>query len=275
MLEHNLMIGYPHGGMVHEPFMRSLLEFQYRDEHDRGVLHSVSGAMGPSITDNRNRLCRRFLSLKETKWLLLVDTDIVFAPEQIYKLLDHRAPIVTGLYFGRPGDNQQLMPLWYERTAEDDDFNVRIVKHVAPELQKIEACGMGFCLVRRDVLEAFPEGDDWRWFSRDVYQSQGKRIHVSEDLSFCLRARKLGFEVYGDGTLTLAHIKATALTLDKFLSENGAAVRVRQPAGQDTEPARSTGMVQLNHLGHRPEQQPGHHLGPQLVAAAVRDGTVR
>src|SRR6185437_13507150 len=232
MLDHDLMIGYPHAGTVHEPFMRSLLEFQYYDERDRGVLHSACGAMGPSITDNRNRICRRFLSCPDARWLLFVDTDICFAPDQVYRLLDHKLKMVTGLYFGRPGNNDKLMPLWYEHVSEQDGFEVRIVAQVAPRLQKIHACGMGFCLIHRDVLEAFPDDDDWRWFGRDVYMSEGKRIHISEDLTFCMRAQKLGFEVYGDGTITLPHIKATALTLDKFLSENGIADGLREPARQ-------------------------------------------
>jgi len=272
----DLMIGYPHAGMVHEPFMRSLLEFQFHDVRDRGVLHSACGAMGPSITDNRNRICRRVLSCPEVQWLLFVDTDICFKPEQVYRLLDHQQKIVTGLYFGRPGTNEKLVPLWYECDNRIDDFNVRIVEHVAPELKPIEACGMGFCLIHRSVLEAFPnENDDWRWFSRDVYSSQGKHIHISEDLSFCLRARQLGFEVYGDGTLALPHIKATALTLDKFLDENGITTGVREPARQNSVSAGGPGVAQPDDVGHRPAEQPRRNLGPQLIAAAVRNGTVR
>jgi len=224
----NLVIGYAHGGMVHEYFMRCMLEFQFYDQQHRKLLHSSIGAMGPEITDNRNRICTKFLSLPPSvEWLLMADTDIVFKAEWVYRLIDHKRDIMSGLYFGRPGTNGDLAPIWYERIPHSGDFDeVRIVSVITAETpQRLEACGMGFCLIHRKVLEAFPTEPDpfWRWFGRDLYQTNGVPTRISEDLTFCYRARKLGFEVYGDATVRLAHLKMTALDWDFFVRENGAA----------------------------------------------------
>src|SRR6185312_5634096 len=81
------IIGYVHGGMVHEPFMKSILNCAWYDGRERKMLHSVVSHQGLYVDDNRNALVRLFLS-QNAEWLLMVDTDIVFPANGPYMLLD-------------------------------------------------------------------------------------------------------------------------------------------------------------------------------------------
>src|SRR5437660_269574 len=97
-----LAIGYIHNGTVNHAFMQSVLNFTLHDRGDRKLLHEVFSAQGPYIFQNRNRIVEFFLDKTKADYLLSIDNDIQFKPDQPYQLLnyaDDEHQIVAGLYY--------------------------------------------------------------------------------------------------------------------------------------------------------------------------------
>lgn len=177
------------------------------------------------LDDKRNELVRDFLK-SPADYLLSIDTDIEFAPEQVYQLVDEAVnndrQILSGLYFSflDPKSSWPL-PVWFSEI--DDNGSCKTFGSFKPGevVVPLAAAGMGFCLIRRDVFEKFltiPEyaDDDWTWYGRDRYKWKGMPKHHGEDICFCARAGKLGIQTWGHKGIAVRHWKKIPVDLHVF-----------------------------------------------------------
>lgn len=226
-----IAIGYIHGGTVDQPFVESLHRFLTFDSMSRRLTLGVGHVKGPYLDDNRNELTRDFLTIPNADYFLSLDTDIEFEPHGVYDLLDdmvkHDRAIESGMYFGVL--TQLLRPVWFIDGATEGSVKTIgqfSIGHVLP----LAACGMGCCLIRRDVFEkiyAVPEyaNDGWPWFCRESIIVDGKPAHEGEDIGFCLRAKKVGFQTWGNTNVQARHWKKYPLDLNMFRLYYDDAVR--------------------------------------------------
>jgi hypothetical protein len=218
-MDQTLVIAYPHNGMVHQPFMKSLMAFREYDLVHRRILRGIEDEWGLYPAGNRNVICTRFLNT-DPQWLLFIDTDHAFEPETVYQLLDDAdaidRPIMSALYFGVLQGN--VAPMWWDK---NEGGEYQTMTTITAGLQPIDAAGMGFCLIQRRVLETMrakgDPNDSWTWFGHDLGKLQGKAVRMGEDFTFFDRARALGFQAWGDGRLVITHMKGMALGLDMVL----------------------------------------------------------
>jgi hypothetical protein len=258
---HEIMIGYCSGDRVHPAFLQSLADWGIWDAYNRKTLHSITHAKGPSITDNRNRIVEKFLVAKTESgyfadWLLFIDSDIKFKVSDPYTLLEYATKlgdsgrIMSGLYFGRPGSSGKIVPVWYE-FGEDNNKDFYMINSMnGKPCQKIDGCGMGFCLVHRSIFEAFPDQNDpWRWFGRDLQKMNGVWTRVSEDLTFCYRAGKngLGFDIWGNRAVALDHIKEGEENLARYINETGIKPVV-QSSTENSKSNNNKPLVEFNRI---------------------------
>ena len=65
----------------------------------------IRGNSGANVSKARNEIARRFLDESEDEWLLMVDTDLLFATDFILGLLEaadpEERPVISGLYFAQ------------------------------------------------------------------------------------------------------------------------------------------------------------------------------
>jgi len=139
-------------------------------------------------------------------YVLFIDSDMVFMPNLLEKLLEADKDIVTGLAFMRkPPYYPCIYSVVNSGSAEDGGTEIL---HDFPEgeLIQIAGCGMACCLIKRKVFE-------------DVYnQSAGfhPNRYLGEDLAYCLRARALGHEVWCDTSVRVGHIGTTIITENDY-----------------------------------------------------------
>jgi len=234
-----IVMAYAHAFKGDIAFMESLLQLQKFDMRGENLIEGFCGVGGHFTTTNRNGVVEHFLK-RESKpqWLVFLDTDIVFAnPEIIYGLYEDadpvERPIVSGLYFTYVATI--FTACWFKRKSEEFG-EYRSLEQLEPSLQELDAIGMGCAIIHRSVFEkmaeAYPrEKDPWQWFGHDLVQtSSGLPDRLGEDMSFCRRARELGFRIWGDGRLGFGHIKAR--------EENVSTIMERVNAGQFVETAR-------------------------------------
>lgn len=136
--------------------------------------------------------------------LLFLDSDICFPLEGFDRLLNHSTDICSGLYWDRHGSGEpiaykKVLPsTWYRK-----DPVVERIDTIENYMQ-VDGVGLGFCLIRYNVLEAFA-GD-----KHNPFEPFG---NLGEDFSFLYRCRKKGFKIMLDTSFELKHLGEYAYTI--------------------------------------------------------------
>jgi hypothetical protein len=129
--------------------------------------------------------------------LFFLDSDIEFTTEAFKRLLSHKKPIVAGLYWQRSSPS---LPVAYKKVRPKTLFrDTPVAEHITDiePFMEVEGAGLGFCLIRHEVLKAVSKDCD------NPFQPFG---NMGEDFSFFYRCRKKGYKVYLDTTLKLKHL---------------------------------------------------------------------
>lgn len=217
-----LCLGLPVYGGYHANFIPGLLDLVRRPPCNLRIAPVVGDSL---VSRARNRIAANFLKTDCTH-LLFLDTDLIFSPEHVARLISHKIPFVCGMY---PKKQEKLA--WVCNTRAD--FPPR-----DPEtgLQRILYGGTGCMLIAREVFEAiiekFPElaydpdqGEDemplYDFFKVGVHLSQetGKKRYLSEDWYFCQLALEAGYECFADTNVILKHCGDAIYPLSSSISQ--------------------------------------------------------
>jgi hypothetical protein len=217
----SVMISYVTNGNVKEKTMVSLVRTLAFDRAKLKLVVDIGSQTGLYIADNRDRTVENFLiHPKKPKWFMSIDTDIVWDPEQLYVLLEAAAqgdyPVLGGMYFTFIAEGT-VHPVWKERVGE---AFAPVTGTFAAGVSQVDVLGMGFTVIRRDVLEKMGEEykhDRWRWFGHDPIHYEGRNQPMGEDVTFCERVRAIGFNTYGHAGVRVGHLKEILLD-DKFFA---------------------------------------------------------
>lgn len=148
------------------------------------------------------------------EWLLMVDTDHVFAPDMLIRLLalreKYKAPVISAIYQYKHPPHGPVAGLW---TGD---------KSLAPltdwdreqEVLEVGAVGAGALLVDRKVY-----GKIQRELGEAPFSiTEG----LSEDYSFCRRCRELKIPVYLATNVQCHHTIRTVLDLEDYTPPPGS-----------------------------------------------------
>ena len=168
----------------------------------------ILGCGGAART--RNIMAYRFLKGEKAPYLIFVDRDIVFKPEDIGKLLDslkNGYDLVAGCYAIH--DAMFLASSGLGEEERQLDGTIKEVRYLAT----------GFMGITRNLLEKMieglklplmHEGDETKtypFFEEKWYDDPDiGHIWMSEDYDFCYKARKVGIDSYLDTSIRLGHI---------------------------------------------------------------------
>lgn len=207
MSTNGVMIAWCHPGTVTGGFCDSIAGLLM---HTRP--HSVAGLQtGPRLAEARNQVVDAFAKA-DAEWLWFVDTDMVFTPDTLERLLATAevtgARIVGGLCHTSKG-----RPVMF-RLLNDDLESERIDSWPEGEVVEVDATGTGCLLIHRSVFaemkERFgtlPSGAEnpYPWFVEGMVSAKGQTF--GEDTAFCVRARSLGHHIVVDTAIRIGHIK--------------------------------------------------------------------
>ena len=194
------MIGIPAGEQARwSEFMRSLLLLK------RPQGSQISFVYGAYIEAGRNELVKQTLA-SDAQWLFMVDDDHVFERQLLMNLLDRDVDVVGALSLPRK-------PPYFVCAFEESNSVTGISRGIGVhelrfEMQKVAAVGTGAILIRRHVLEAIEPP----WFDTVRDETGGL---VSEDVTFCEKAREAGFGVWLDATQSIGHLTGVAVYLEQ------------------------------------------------------------
>lgn len=240
-----LTVGLPVYGGYHAHFVPALLNLAL----EKPCHLKIKPAVGDSLVCRaRNRIAKAFLEDPKATHLLFIDTDLIFSPEHVARLISHDLPLVCGCYPKKqPGLD------WVLNTLPGEE------RDPATGLQRVRYAGTGFMLIRRDVFEAidriFPEiryqpddGEPEEGVYRDFFRvgpcvAGGRRRYLSEDWYFCEMAQQAGIPTFVDTNVVLKHCGDAIYPLQMPVSEPVASeppekAESEEPGRKKAAPAR-------------------------------------
>jgi hypothetical protein len=156
--------------------------------------------------------------------MVWIDSDIVFTPEDIFKLLESPHDFTSGLYMMENGTEFPVVETW-----DDDLFlangsykfmdvqRYKELKEAGQQYIKCAYTGLGMTVIKRGVLEKIK----YPWFYRPKYEiittdkETGKEKVVtdmmSEDVALCRNLVDVGVDLYCDVTIRVGHEKNLVL----------------------------------------------------------------
>ncbi|MBD3375958.1 hypothetical protein GF406_13060 [candidate division KSB1 bacterium] len=139
-------------------------------------------------------------------YIMWIDSDILFTPEQLQRLLSHDKDIVSGIYLMEGGHAYATVKEWdeeYFKTHGCFRFLTPGDMKNSSELIEVAYTGMGFMLVKKGVFESM----EYPWF-RPIEKKIGDAVDFTmEDVGFCLRAKEKGFKIFIDAGVKVGHQK--------------------------------------------------------------------
>jgi GT2 family glycosyltransferase len=159
--------------------------------------------------------------VNKTDYVLWLDSDMVFDSDLLLRLWEHREKgIISGLYFRRrPPYNPVLYKELKTRNVPTDPESIEYDDY--PEDQVFEAAGIGFggVLVKTNILAEVI----------NKYGTAFEPLHsFGEDLSFCIRAKELGYPSFCHSGIQLGHRSNLTVTEATFKAFNQARHELRK-----------------------------------------------
>ena len=210
----SLLVAMPcYGGMVSDKTAKGLFNLG-KELRTAGIDHGLLTMANESlVTKARSRIANFFMNNTEYEYVLFIDADIGFTPEDVFKLLTSNKDIVCGAY------PMKGIPLRY-------NYNISKPEVLEGDLVKIENIGFGFALIHRKVFESISNkyGEELKYFpatNNTTYPPTEKEYHNSyhyflelkkdmsylpEDFSFFERAKTVGYETWLNTNIRLAHV---------------------------------------------------------------------
>lgn len=229
--EGSVVYGYLRPTMVHGDFQESLLDMiQYDREHYRLIRGRLGYRSSANLATGRNMIVQHFLEQTDAPWLFMLDTDMVFLPDTLDRLLEHadaeKAPIVGALCFGFDGDGDvqpTLFGLEPDPEAPEDPSRLMVTRYhdwTPGAMYQVAGTGAAALLMHRSALERIRDAkysQAYPWFQE--LEHNGKA--VGEDLGFCFRAVQSGLPIYVNTAVQVGHMKERVLTADTFYLSRG------------------------------------------------------
>lgn len=146
-------------------------------------------------------------------YLMFLDSDMVFTPGLIPRLLDARKDIVSGLAFMR---KPPYLPCVYKkmRIGEAGEKQEELLTDFKAGLVQVEGFGLACCLMKVDALKKLKSRNTNLFWPVVGY---------GEDLSFCIKARKEKLELWCDTNAKVGHIGQTVITQAEYDAWNEVA----------------------------------------------------
>lgn len=203
-----LFIGLPIYAQVPTFFMQCLMYYQSHEPVET-VIHITQG---DGVARSRNCLTAEFLR-SDCTHLLFIDSDLIFSPDHVARVLSHRKDVVGGFYPKKQDGKLEWVINTLPAPMPPPDAN---------GLQELKYIGTGFMCIARGVFEklinAHPEiefTEDYGrrttahdFWSMGVYRDRenGEGRYLSEDWYFCQRWLDLGGKIYGDTGVAIKHV---------------------------------------------------------------------
>lgn len=142
--------------------------------------------------------------------MMWIDSDIVFKPEDFFRILESPHDVTAGLYMMEDMTHMAAVKEWNQDFfAKNGSFKFLRPDDIvgAPEYMEVAYAGMGWMLIRKGAVEDIK----YPWF-RSELNTIGELVDLcSEDVSFCNALKAAGHPIHIDTKLRVGHQKKMIL----------------------------------------------------------------
>ena len=173
--------GLPTNRLIKPKTAQSLLRMVAHSKYDYKFFVSTRGY---NTAENGNYISAQAVNAK-CDYLLRVDDDMIYEPDTIDRLLEHKKDIIGGMYYTK-----------YEVQAP-------VIEYVGEKKEGLFECGAlggGLMLIKCDVFKKISQP----WYGY-IWNDNGS-IKESNDYFFCHKAREKGIKVWCDSNITARHM---------------------------------------------------------------------
>jgi glycosyltransferase involved in cell wall biosynthesis len=215
--EDSVCLSYIHPADVSSYFMESVVELL---DYDKKVVERISLTSGPRIASARNTVVREFLANRRSEWLVMVDADMVFAPDAIEQLVagarEKNVGIVGALCYGCTATGV-MNPTLFRLVTDEQGKKFELYERVPPPgMVKVDATGTGMILIHRDILldigDRWGPHSAWPWFHEGEMKYGPQMVEYGEDIGFCIRAHLQGHDIFVNTAVVANHHKPIVVT---------------------------------------------------------------
>lgn len=176
---------------------------------------------GSLVYDNRNLLAIDAIT-NEADRILWIDSDMKFDPDMMQTLsadMDEHPEIdmICGIFFRRKIPTEPV--IYSELSPPDIDADYKVTPHITimkdyprDSLFEVQGCGFGTVLMKTSVV-------------KHVWDKFGPAFTPSawggEDISFCWKARQLGFRIFCDSRVKIGHLGQAEYNETSYISQTG------------------------------------------------------
>lgn len=196
------MIAIPCMDQLQTAFVNCLFQLQRNPDDD--CMFSASSL----IYDARNKLGNIAVQ-NEAEFMLWLDSDIIFEPDLLDRMFDSLGDkdFITGLYFNRRPPYKPTIFSEAGYSEGEGNLVIPVAEHFfdypKDRLFQIDACGFGCVLMKTKMFS-------------EIFDKKGLPfspiLGFGEDISFCIRAKELGYELWCDPAIKVGHITQTTVT---------------------------------------------------------------
>lgn len=186
-----ILIAIPTARNIEVDTFKSIYDLEIPDGYETDFRYSF----GYRIDQVRNLIAS--WADKYYDYLFSVDSDISFPSDTLKKLLAHDKDMVTALYIQRIPETHAL-----ELFKVNQWGGVSRVEYKdLPEnsLVEVDSCGFGCVLVKSEVIR----GIGYPQFN--YHHALDHKDTISEDVDFCLKAKRKGFRIFADTSIKCDH----------------------------------------------------------------------
>jgi hypothetical protein len=169
--------------------------FFLNDSSSHVAIARESTISGKSYQDIRERRPRAGeFTYDKMVW---IDSDIAWSPTDLGKIYGSDKDIISGCYLLADRTVAVSEYAW-DGMMSEEDLNSRT------EPFKVNGVGFGFVAIKAGVFESIPKP----WFGQ---VQDGGQLLIGEDVAFCMKAKKAGYEIWVDPSVKVAHQKQITL----------------------------------------------------------------
>ena len=206
-----IFIAIPTMESVPVQFLGSMLQLKRQDVEVQFGIET-----GSLVYNARNNLARQAVK-SEADWVLWLDSDMVFDPDFLDKMLtvciENDIDFLTALCFRR---KPPYTPCLFERLDVRKDgkgASYTALLSVPDGRFRVEGCGLAGVLMSTDVLISVAAKFNGAMFD--------PMYGFGEDVAFCWRARQCGYEIWCDSDIEMGHVGQCVVTRGYFEAYNG------------------------------------------------------
>lgn len=141
---------------------------------------------------SRSLLVKECLEEDYSKYIFFIDSDVFVPPNAFTHFLQSGKDMVTGIYWTK---NNPPQPVIYKDLHMGPYFDFP-----KDSLFKLDAAGLGCCLIKTDVFRKMPQP----WFE---YKKENLSEDISEDFYFFIKAKEYGYELWCDSNVQCKHLR--------------------------------------------------------------------